>query len=237
MGQAVQQAASPAVAQTLGQLLAVGQGHFSTALGSQHAGEAHAGTHLKPQPGHGEGRVDGAPAAPDRVGAGREGGKRVPSVPPALACRAGFSGGPRGTGPGPRRRATRTSRTASSAPEKHRVRRWGGGGGGSRFYRPASPPPPPGGTSGMRSVSAAGPSVKRYRRTPPRRRPRLGSPMAAPPPNGGRPRVVPGRADQSAPSPVVASGGAPPRALMAAGRLLRAGPVPALRAASPECRR
>lgn len=112
-----------------------------------------------------------------------------------------------------------------------------GGGWGSRFYRPASPPPPPGGTSGMRSVSAAGPSVKRYRRTPPRRRPRLGSPMAAPPPNGGRPRVVPGRADQSAPSPVVASGGAPPRALMAAGRLLRAGPVPALRAASPECRR
>lgn len=104
------------------------------------------------------------------------------AVPPAPACRGGCSGAPRDTGPGPRRRATRTCRTASPAPETHRTRRWKGGSRpASRFERC---PPPPRGTSGMRSASAAGPSVKRYRRAPPRR----GSPMA----NRGRPRRAAG---------------------------------------------
>lgn len=120
MVQSVHEAAAAAALQALGQLLAVRQDHLGTAPGGHHAGEAHTGTDLKPQRVRGDrGR---SPTRGSRQG--ERGGERA--VPPALACRAGSACAPTGIEPGPRRRATRTCRTASPAPARQGARRCAG---------------------------------------------------------------------------------------------------------------
>lgn len=152
----------------------------------------------------------GGNASPVAGELGDRGEWGLSAVPPAPACRAGSSGGPRGTGPAPRRRATRTSRTASPAPETHRARRWEGG---PRSAAVPCPRPPGGRYLGDSQDQRLRPLAEAV------------PPHAVPPPRllHGRHRPAAGghvcRADQSAPSPGVASHGAPRRA------------------ACPECRR
>lgn len=168
---------------------------------------------LTPAPTWNTERGGGLPPLPPKAPGGQRG--CAATAPPAPACRAGSAGAPRGTGPGPRRRATRTCRTASPAPETHRARRWDGAPAPRRSRFPRRPPSPCPAGAVPRGRAAPAPPAPPRSGTAARRRAAAAPPWPRPAAAQSR-AATPGRADQSAPSPRSASRGAPRRAPVAA---------------------